>query len=172
MRYFWRFLIVGIFIISCGRTVRIDTPNFENDFSDRVLLEKNLLGGGLLSEKEIQIASKKGYRTIIDLRTPEEGIEKEKILAQKYNLNYVNIPTSVENLSRKHADKLHEILAREGVKPAIVHCASGNRAAAVWAIYRRLYYGDSGSEVFAQASSKGLKSSLKDRLTYILNSLP
>lgn len=161
------FLIVAI-LISPG-ILFAGIEDFKGELPNAVVLEDGVTGGGTPSEKAVQTAAAQNYKTIIDLRMPEEGSETEKSIVQKYGLEYINIPTSAENISKEQADKLNGVLSRENAKPVILHCASGNRAAAVWAIYRRFYAGDSPEAVLAEASAKGLKPNLKDKVAGIVS---
>lgn len=160
-------LLLG-FAIFAWPAYAASAHDFQEELPNEVVFEEGLAGGGVPSEKAIRIASEKGYKTIIDLRMPEEGVEAEKALVEKHGLRYVNIPTSVENLGQEQADRLKDELSREGTKPAILHCASGNRAAAVWAVYRRFHQEKTADEAIMEASSKGLKPTLMNRLTEVL----
>lgn len=134
---------------------------FGKELPNAVTFEEGLVGGGTPTEKALRIASQNGYKTVIDVRTPAEGTAAEKALAKKYGLRYVNIPTTADNLSQSQADQLYSVLDKKGAKPAILHCANGNRAAAVWAIYRKVYRGASTEEILTEASQKGVSKNSK-----------
>ena len=161
-------ILIGCFMVGLPTVFASDVDDFKGKLPNVVFLEEGLISGGVPNEEAFKLAKGKDYKTVIDFRTPEEGVAAEKELAGKYGLNYVNIPTSAENLSRQQADQLNDILSRDGAKPAILHCASGNRSAAVWAAYRKFHKGDTADKVLAEASQKGLKSSLKPKLAKVI----
>jgi uncharacterized protein (TIGR01244 family) len=112
--------------------------DFKDSLVNAVELEDGVVGGGQLSEKGIEIAAQKGFRTVIDLRTPWEGTADEKILVEKRGLRYVNIPVTPFTLSTLKAEQLKNVLSQDGAKPAIVHCRSGTRVNALWSVYRQI----------------------------------
>ena len=144
----------------------VSQDDFEGQLPNAVLLEEGLVGGGVPTEQALELAAEKGYKTVIDVRTPEEGTAAEKALAEKHGLHYVNIPTSTETMSRAQADQLNTVLSSVDAKPAILHCMTGNRAAGVWAAYRKFSRGADSDQILAEASGKGLnKPALKEKLT-------
>ena len=77
--------------------------------------------------------------SIINLRQASEPgaeIEKEAALAKAAGLRYVHIPFNGASPDPKVADQFVAAITAKGAEPAFVHCASGNRAAAMWLIKR------------------------------------
>lgn len=139
---FWAWLLcillpVGM-VLGVGPRTACASPadDLSRDLTNMIELEDGVTGGGLLSEKGIGIAAQKGYRTVIDLRTPAEGTSAEKQLVEKQGLRYVNIPVTMPTTSQ--AEQLKAVLSRNGAKPAIVHCRSGRRVKALWALYEKI----------------------------------
>lgn len=122
--------------------LRMACASLADDFKDSLVnaveLEDGVVGGGQLSEKGIATAAQKGFRTVIDLRSPVEGPAEEKLLVEKQGLRYVNIPVTAFTLSTLQAEQLKAVLSQDGAKPAIVHCRSGNRVNALWSIYQQI----------------------------------
>jgi uncharacterized protein (TIGR01244 family) len=82
---------------------------------------------------------KMGFVSIINLRQASEPgaeIEKEAALAKAAGLRYVHIPFNGASPDPKAADQFISAITAKGAEPAFVHCASGNRAAAMWLIKR------------------------------------
>lgn len=78
-----------------------------------------------------------GIRTIIDLRQPKEGTEKEKKLAEAAGLTYFNFP--MDGFSKPSDKSIDEILVLLGSDrgPYLVHCKHGReRTGLVIACYR------------------------------------
>ena len=97
---------------------------------------------GLLSTaqptpEQVELASRAGYRTVINLRTPEEsGFEWERETVERLGMRYVNIPVAgVSGLTREVVERFDAEL-RKGLAdgPVLLHCASGNRNGALLAL--------------------------------------
>lgn len=133
--------LAAIFLFSVTRfsgavSASGDAADFEGEIMNVADLEEGLVGGGLISEQAVLIAGQKGFRTIIDLRTPDEDIFSEQEFVEANGLRYLNIP--IEQPGREQAEELRRVLARPDTKPAILHCRSGRRVQEVWAEYRKL----------------------------------
>jgi len=132
-------LLPAVMILSLNS--RVTYASLANDFKDSMVnaveLEDGVVGGGQLSEKGIEIAVQKGFRTVIDLRSPLEGTAEEKLLVEKHGIHYVNIPVTASTLGTSQAEQLEHVLSQDGAKPAIIHCRSGNRVRALWSIYQQ-----------------------------------
>lgn len=123
-------------LAGCSRVGGAD--DFRGEVVNVVDLADDLVGGGLLSEKAVRIAKQKGFKTVIDLRTPPEGTFAEKVMVEKRGIRYVNIPVTDSSLGADQANQLKAVLSENGARPAIVHCSSGNRVEALWALYQQL----------------------------------
>jgi uncharacterized protein (TIGR01244 family) len=96
-----------------------------------------VLSGGQPTREQIEAAAKAGYRTVINLRTPEEsGFEWEAEAVERLGMRYVSIPVAgSEGLTRENVERIDAALvaaAEQG--PVLLHCASGNRIGAVLAL--------------------------------------
>ena len=80
-----------------------------------------------------------GFKSIINLRLPTEAganVEAEAAAAKAAGINFYSIPFSGQSPDPAVADKFLETLTTPGNEPAYIHCAAGNRAAAMWMIKR------------------------------------
>lgn len=105
---------------------------------------------------------------VIDLRRPEEGTEVEKKMVQGLGMRYHSVMVTPRTLSRWQVDDLAEILKDPANRPAILHCGSGNRVGALWALY--LYF-ERGIDVEAALKTgveKGLRGQTLIRITRAL----
>lgn len=89
-----------------------------------------LEAGGVAEAKAL------GFATIIDLRGPAEGIEAEKAEAEKAGIGYVNVPITDKAPTEAQVRQVAAILADKSKLPVLIHCQSGNRVGAFWALYR------------------------------------
>ena len=118
-----------------------------------------MLVGGQPTPDELRSAAKAGVKTVINLRTPKEpGVSEEVALAAELNLNYISIPVAgAGGLTVAAAKKLDEALA-EANGPVIVHCGSGNRVGALFALRANKLQGKSAGEALAIGKASGLTS--------------
>ncbi len=149
-------LAAAVPVLAGEPPVKLDTKKL-TEVPNAVLLEENLIAGGAPGAKGLGQAAEQGVRTVIDLRNPEEGTSEEKDHAEAVGLKYVNIPVSVENFSPRQAEQLSEVLKDPATGPVLLHCATGQRAAAVWALHRNLHEGVPAEQALSDAQAKGLK---------------
>lgn len=95
-----------------------------------------ILTGGQPSSAQLIEAKNKGYKTIISLRTrAETGEWDEEKTVQELGMKYVSIPIgSAADLSSKNAKALISALSDPKDYPVMLHCASGNRVGALFAV--------------------------------------
>lgn len=106
----------------------------------------------------LESAKAAGVTTVIDFRKASEGTGfDEKAGAEALGLNYFNIPFQNEaELTDEVFDATRASL--KGIKGgALMHCRSGNRAAAAWLPYRVLDDGVAWEQALAEAKAIGLK---------------
>jgi uncharacterized protein (TIGR01244 family) len=80
-----------------------------------------------------------GYASVINLRAatePGAEIEAEAAAAKTAGINYVHLPFNAASPDPKVVDEFLKAVTAPANQPAFVHCASGNRAAALWMIKR------------------------------------
>jgi len=118
---------------------------------------EGLLVGGQPTPGELRQAAKVGVKTIVNLRTPKEpGVSEEVALAAELGLTYISIPVAGgEGLTVAAAKQLDKALA-EANGPVIVHCGSGNRVGALFALRANKLQGKSAKEALAIGKASGL----------------
>ena len=106
----------------------------------------------------LSAAKSAGVTTVIDFRKPSEATGfDEKAGVESLGLKYVNIPFQNEtDLSDEVFDTTRASL-KDLKGAALLHCRSGNRAAAAWLPYRVLDNGVSWDQALAEAKAIGLK---------------
>jgi uncharacterized protein (TIGR01244 family) len=93
--------------------------------------EPGLMVAAQPTGEQIQLAAEDGYRTLLDLRAPEEPREFDEILAARQNgLAYVNIPVTLATLGQATIDRFFEAMER-AERPVLLHCGTANRAGAM-----------------------------------------
>jgi uncharacterized protein (TIGR01244 family) len=80
-----------------------------------------------------------GYNSVINLRMPSEAgaeIEAEAAAAKTAGINYVHLPFNVQAPDPAVVDNFLKAITDKANQPAFIHCASANRAAALWMVKR------------------------------------
>jgi uncharacterized protein (TIGR01244 family) len=75
-----------------------------------------------------------GVRTVVNLRTAQEGAAAEEAVVTGQGLRYVWLPVTPDTFSGADADAVQEILADAAAAPVLLHCASANRVGGVIAV--------------------------------------
>ncbi len=90
---------------------------------------------GLIGDGGVKALASHGFKTIIDLRTANEGTADEKALVDIHGMNYINIPMTVAGISEEQLAAFTKAM-ETAQPPILIHCGSGNRAGAMWASYQ------------------------------------
>ena len=104
----------------------------------------------------LQAISAAGFSTVVDMRVADEdrGFDEQKEI-ERLGMAYVLLPIgSAEDISREKAAVLDQILA-DNQGPVLIHCASGNRVGALYALREKLY-GASNDDALTVGKAAGL----------------
>jgi uncharacterized protein (TIGR01244 family) len=104
-------------------------------------VETTVACAGAVTPEAVAGIKKMGFASIINLRLETEqgaNIEAEAAAAKAAGINFVHLPLSGTAPDPAVADRFLKIITEPGNQPAMIHCASGNRAAAMWLIKRVL----------------------------------
>jgi uncharacterized protein (TIGR01244 family) len=102
-------------------------------------LETTVACAGATRAEAIPEIKKMGFASIINLRQASEpgaDIEVEAAAAKAAGLRFYHIPFNGQSPSPAVADQFLAAITTRGSEPAFIHCAGGNRAAAMWLIKR------------------------------------
>ncbi|MCP5244648.1 MAG: protein tyrosine phosphatase family protein [Burkholderiales bacterium] len=114
---------------------------------------------GLIGDGGAPLLAAHGFRTVIDMRTVNEGTREEKALVEGAGMVYVNIPMTVADLSNEHLEAFTKAM-NQSPKPILVHCGSGNRAGAIWASYL-ISQGTDPEKALAEGRKAGMRPPLE-----------
>jgi len=117
-----------------------------------------VLSGGQVTEEQLTEAAAAGYRSVVNLRMPEELREwDEPAAVEALGMRYVSLPIpGVEGITRENAEKLAVILADEELRPMVLHCGSGNRIGALFALMAFHLEGQDAEAALAVGKDAGL----------------
>jgi uncharacterized protein (TIGR01244 family) len=120
----------------------------------------NVLIGGQLTKDDLDRAAELGYRTVVNLRSPgEEDYWDEEPMATTLGMDFVSIPVAGANgVTIENTRALVEVLDDPAAYPVIVHCRSGNRVGALFAMKAFYLDGKSADEAIEIGRASGLRS--------------
>lgn len=119
--------------------------------------EGDVLTAGQPTLAQLAAAKALGYRTVVNLRMPEEPGTESEADVTKLGLRYVAIPMNHEaGLTEANARALADALAGPEGRPAIVHCGSANRAGALFALEAFYVRGRSAADALEVGKRLGL----------------
>lgn len=117
---------------------------------------------GLIGDGGAPLLASHGFKTVIDMRTVNEGTREEKALVEGAGMVYINIPMTVANISNEHLEAFTNAIERSP-KPILVHCGSGNRAGAIWASYL-ISKGTDPEEALAEGRKAGMRPPMEEKV--------
>ena len=100
-----------------------------------VLVKPGLASAGQPSAQGLARLKELGFRTVINLRVDGEmGFVEEKALLEGQGLRYVHVPLTAATLSDADIQAERAVLDDATAGPVLIHCRSGSRVGAVWAV--------------------------------------
>lgn len=117
---------------------------------------QGMLIGGNPSTATLVAAVQRGYRVLIDLRATDEiDVGARSLELADLGLRFVHIPVVCHEDLEIAAQRLHATLAAD-TGPFIVHCKSGNRVGAAFALRAHRHLGRSSNEALEIGLETGL----------------
>ena len=102
-------------------------------------IDTTIACAGATTAAAVPELKKMGYASIINLRMPNEqgaDLDAEAAAAKAAGINYTHIPFNTASPDPAVVETFLKAVTAPANQPAFVHCASGNRAAALWMIKR------------------------------------
>jgi len=102
-------------------------------------VETTVACAGAIKPESVAEIKKMGFTAIFNLREPNEpgvDIDAEAAAAKAAGINFVNLPFNGSKPDPVVVDRFLKAITTPGNQPAFIHCAGGNRAAAMWFIKR------------------------------------
>ncbi len=162
---------IGVSVVAAQGQVTKSTVEGITNFAK---VETTVACAGAVKPGSVAGIRKMGFASIINLRLASEqgaDIDAEAAAASAAGINFVHLPFNGAMPDPAVADQFLKIITQPGNQPAFIHCASGNRAAAMWLIKRVLIDKWDNDRALEEAAQLGLTSSaLKTfALDYIQN---
>jgi uncharacterized protein (TIGR01244 family) len=102
-------------------------------------LETTIACAGATTPQAVAGLKQMGYASIINLREASEAgadIDAEAAAAKTAGITFIHLPFNTASPNPAVVDSFLKAVTEAKNQPAFVHCASGNRAAAMWMIKR------------------------------------
>jgi uncharacterized protein (TIGR01244 family) len=160
-----------LLLAACSTPEEADAP-----FTGQPLADGNVAGiaglvevgprvllAGQPTPEGLQNAKHAGVTLVINMRPESELAFNERQMVESLGMEYVNIPVTLQTLDDASVEaflgQMAELRLRPGsAERVLVHCSSGNRVAALWAMYEIAEGGLPPEEAVARARRAGLKS--------------
>jgi uncharacterized protein (TIGR01244 family) len=126
-------------------------------------IRPDIATAGQPSDSALEDIKKAGFKTVISLRTEQEGSLEEKPKVEALGLEYVNIPIGQEPISTAQVDLFEKILGESKNHPVFIHCGSSNRVGAMWYIHEVLKEGKDEATALEEAKKAGMKPNMEQR---------
>jgi uncharacterized protein (TIGR01244 family) len=128
----------GVSVAAAQSQVKKSTVEGITNFAQ---VETTVACAGAITPASVANIKKMGFASIINMRLatePGADIDAEAAAAKAAGIKFVHLPLNGAMPDPAVADNFLKIIAEPGTEPAFIHCASGNRAAAMWLIKRVL----------------------------------
>ena len=125
-------------------------------------LETTIACAGATAPAAVAELKKMGYASIINLRQASEAgadVDGEAAAAKAAGVVYVSLPFNGASPDPAVVDRFLKAVTDPANQPVFLHCASANRAAALWMIKRMTVDGWDTDRASAEATALGLSSS-------------
>ena len=102
-------------------------------------VETTIACAGATTPAAVAELKKMGFASIVNLREASEpgaDIDAEAAAAKAAGINFIHLPFNTARPDPGVADTFLKSVTDRKNDPAFIHCASGNRAAAMWMIKR------------------------------------
>jgi uncharacterized protein (TIGR01244 family) len=147
-------------LVAMGLVAQVAKPSVPG-VTNFARLDTTIACAGAMTPDGVAEVKKLGYASIINLRQPTENganVEAEAEAAKTAGLRYVHLPLNGASPDPAVVDRFLEAIVLPENQPALVHCATGNRAAALWMIKRMVVDGWDADRASEEAATLGLTS--------------
>jgi uncharacterized protein (TIGR01244 family) len=158
-RVFVACALAGLVVTLNAQSVTKETLPGVTNFSR---VETTIACAGATTPAAVAGLKQMGYAAIIDLREASEpgaDIDGEAAAAKAASINFIHLPFNGVSFSPALVDSFLTAVTAPANQPVFVHCASANRAAAMWMIKRIKVDKWDVDRASAEAAALGLTSS-------------
>lgn len=157
-------LVISVSVIAAdhkedrARLDRIE-QTLKSDVPRVLCLDDSFATGGQPTEQAFAKIAASGFRSVLSLRGPGEGIDlnKERALVEITGLRYFNIPVVSSAPRAEQADEFIRLVKEKSNHPMLINCSTANRVGAFMMIYRVLEQNWSEEKALNEALKIGLR---------------
>jgi len=137
-----RYALVVVLLVGVGgavATAQSVTKETLPGVTNFARLETTIACAGATTQQAVAGLKQMGYASIINLREANEAgadIDAEAAAAKTAGITFIHLPFNTASPNPAVVDTFLKAVTDSKNQPAFVHCASGNRAAAMWMIKR------------------------------------
>jgi len=162
-------LIAPAIAVAAQQVTKEEVPGIRN----LSRLETTVACAGATEVDAIPNIKKMGFVSMINLRQASEpgaNVPQAEAAAKAAGVKYIHIPMDAAAPDPAVADRFLDAIKQPGNQPAYIHCASANRAAAMWFIKRVQIDRWEADRAMKEAETLGLSSApLKQFATTYVN---
>lgn len=150
---------VAVSLLASSAYAQVTTPAVAG-VRNFAKLESTIACGGATTPEGVAELKKLGYASIINLREATETgaeVDAAAAAAKDAGVRYVHIPMNAQSPDPAVADSFLKAIVEPANQPVFVHCASANRAAAMWMIKRMVVDGWDADKAGTEAAALGLR---------------
>lgn len=130
---------------------KLDLPNLK-------IPREGVYSCGQPSPEQLRGMRDAGVKTVVNLRGPGENDWDERPLVEELGMTYHHIPISGPgDVTEENAWRLSEIMENPANRPILIHCGSGNRVGALYALKAYHCDGCEPEEALTAGRSAGLE---------------
>jgi uncharacterized protein (TIGR01244 family) len=147
-------LFAALLAAAFATTAWGETPTY--GVANATFPEPGVMAAGQPTGEQLQLLAEDAYKTVIDLRAPDEPRGYDEVEAAKENgVAYVNIPVTLATLDQATIDRFVNAFGK-AQRPVLVHCSTGNRAGALYYAWLVLAKGAAPETALKRAKAAGL----------------
>lgn len=147
-------------MLTAGASAQVTKPTVAG-VTNFARLESTIACAGATTAAAVPEVKKLGYKSIINLRQANEpgaDVEGEAAAAKQAGIRYVHLPMNGAQPDPAIVDQFLQAVQEPAGQPVFIHCASGNRAAALWMVKRLVVDGWDAEKASEEATALGLTS--------------
>jgi uncharacterized protein (TIGR01244 family) len=154
-------LLVAGLAASAAQTSKSDPLAGNPGIPNYYRVRPDVAAAGQPSDEALADIQKAGFKTVINLRTAEEGSVVEAPKVEALGLEYHNIQWGSAGITKEQFDQFEKILGDSANRPVLIHCASSNRVGAMWYLHQVLGEGKDEATALEEARKAGMKPNLE-----------
>ena len=154
-------LVTVVAIAFCAAALNAQTVTKETlaGVTNFAKLDTTIACAGATTPAALAGLKQMGYASVINLREASEAgadVDAEAAAAKAAGINFIHLPFNTAMPDPAVADKFLIAVTDKKNQPAFVHCASANRAAAMWMIKRMVVDKWDADRAGTEAAALGL----------------